>query len=49
MIAFRGVSEDVRLWERLEVVKSGKGDKGEMRVVWWCGETCAKVPGRFIR
>lgn len=31
---FCGVSEDVRRWERLEVVKSGKEDKDEMRLTW---------------
>lgn len=46
---FCGVSEDVRRWGRLEVVKSGKGDKIETRLIWWCGEACAEVPGRFIR
>lgn len=46
---FNGGSEDVRRWERLEVVKLGKEDKSETRLIWWCGEACAEVPGRFIR
>ena len=43
------VSDGVRRWKRLEVVKSGKGDKSEMWLIWWCGEKSAEVPGRFIR
>lgn len=46
---FCGVSEDVRRWGRLEVVKLGKWDKGGMWLIWWCGESSAEVPGRFIR
>ena len=46
---FNGGSEYVRRWERLEVVKLRKEDKGGMWLIWWCGETSAEVPGRFIR
>ena len=46
---FNGGSEYVRRWKRLEVVKLVKGDEGETRLIWWCGEACAEVPGRFIR
>ena len=31
---FCGENDGVRRWERLEVVKSGKEDKDEMRLTW---------------
>ena len=42
---FCGVSEDVRRWERLEVVKSGKGDKGETRLIRWYVKTLRRCRG----
>ena len=42
---FNGGSEDVRKWERLEVVKSGKEDKSETRLIWGYVKTLRRCRG----